>query len=108
MGDADIYFTDPAVAARHDAIQMQEGDYDLPKSARESTVPVAAPNVQRSPREATVRVAEANTRRKVKCCDTKTTVIVTGIICLILGCGAVGAFLYFFNNSRTGQPVNRK
>ena len=96
MGDQDMYFTDPAVAAQHDTIELQEGVYDLPKNSGASTVRITDVNAPATnPRPSTVRITDVNVpAKKKKKCDTKTSLIILAIICIIIA-GGVGALLYF-------------
>ena len=87
----DMYFADPPVAAQHDAIELQEGVYDLPKNSRASTAPTDANVPETNPEASTVRIRDVNVpeKKKKKHCDSKSGLIILAVICIIIAGGVI-------------------
>ena len=81
MGEPGVCFTDTLIATQNKPSQQNETIYDLPRSTGASTI----------------GITRVNGKSKTKYCDSKTGIVTTSIIgVMIMGVG-VGVFLYFVN-----------
>ena len=104
-----MYFADPPMAAQQDAIELQEGVYELPKNSPASTVPTDVNAPATNPEASTVRIRNVNVpkKKKKKHCDTKSGLIILAIISIIIA-GGVGGLYYFSidDNSKYNSKIN--